>query len=192
MDRRVQRTRQSLHQALIALMIEKGYDAVTIGDIVDRANVGRSTFYAHYTDKEDLLDSGFKNLSKQLLGYQRAALAMKGSFRERGFAFSLAFFEHVDGHRRVYHAIVGRKTGAVVMDALRSLLAELVRNDLAKLAPGEGPGGIPRGAVVQFVVGALMAVITWWLDEKSTLSPAQANAIFRRMTIPAILDAGGS
>ena len=192
MDRRVQRTRQSLHQALIALMIEKGYDAVTIGDIIDRANVGRSTFYAHYTDKADLLQSGLKNLNKQLLGYQRAALAMKGGFRERGFAFSLALFEHVEGHRRLYHAIVGRKSGVVVTGELRKLLAELVRNDLARLSPGEGPAGIPRSAVVQFVVGALMAVVTWWLDEKSTLSPGEANAIFRRMTIPAILDAAES
>ena len=79
MDRRVQRTRESLHRALIALMIEKGYDAVTVGDIVDRANVGRSTFYAHYTDKEDLFDSGFKNFSKQLLGYQRALAGLRGS-----------------------------------------------------------------------------------------------------------------
>ncbi len=189
MDRRVQRTRESLHRALIALMIEKGYDAVTVGDIVDRANVGRSTFYAHYTDKEDLFDSGFKNFSKQLLGYQRAALATRGSFRERGFAFSLPFFEYVDGHRRVYHAIVGRRTGEVAMRKLRNLLAELVRNDLARLALGEGPAGIPRNAVVQFVVGALMGVVTWWLDEKSSLTPAQADAIFRRMAVPVILDA---
>ena len=77
-------------------------------------------------------------------------------------------------------------------EALRNLLAELVRNDLARLSPGEGPAGIPRSAVIQFVVGALMAVVTWWLDEKSSLSPGEANAIFRRMTIPAILDAAES
>ena len=79
----MQRTREVLHRALISLMVEKGYDAVTVQHIIDRANVGRSTFYAHYDGKEDLLRSGMKNLSKQLLGYQRAALALKGSFRER-------------------------------------------------------------------------------------------------------------
>src|SRR5712692_5896299 len=146
-------------------MVEKGYDAVTVQHIIDRANVGRSTFYAHYDGKEDLLRSGMKNLSKQLLGYQRAALALKGSFRERGFAFALVLFEHANGHRDTYHAIVGKHSGAVVMDAMRALLAELVRNELNAYSLNE---------------------------EKSKLSPAEASAIFRRLTIPAILGAGDS
>src|SRR5438093_4059248 len=114
MDRRIQRTREVLHQALISLMIEKGYEVITVQDIIDRANVGRSTFYAHYVGKQDLLLSGLKNLSKHLLAHQRAALAAKGNFRERGFGFSLPLFEHVDSKRNLYHAIVGRQSGTVV------------------------------------------------------------------------------
>ena len=188
MDRRIQRTRDVLHQALISLMIEKGYEVVTVQDIIDRANVGRSTFYAHYVGKQDLLRSGLTNLSKHLLLHQRAALAVKGSFRERGFGFSRALFEHVDSHRKVYHAIVGRQSGTIVMSELRALLADLVRNDLKMLSPSERSSDLPRNAVIQFVVGALMSVITWWLDEKSKLSPAEADAIFRRLTLPAILN----
>src|SRR4030095_3323460 len=106
LDRRIQRTRDLLHQALISLMIEKGYEVITVQDIIDRANVGRSTFYAHYVGKQDLLLSGLKNLSKHMLAHQRAALAKEGSFREKGFGFSLAFFEHVHSHRDVYQ--IGR------------------------------------------------------------------------------------
>ncbi len=61
-DRRIQRTRQLLHEALITLILEKGYDAITVQDILERANLGRSTFYAHYQDKEALLLSGFQEL----------------------------------------------------------------------------------------------------------------------------------
>src|SRR5512141_2904590 len=61
-DRRVQRTQQLLREALVALILEKGYDAITVQDILDLANMGRSTFYAHYRDKEDLLLSGFQML----------------------------------------------------------------------------------------------------------------------------------
>jgi len=190
-DRRVQRTRDMLHQALISLMIEKGYEAVTVQDILDRANVGRSTFYTHYVGKQDLLISGLKNLSKHLLEHQRAALASKGSFRETGFGFSLALFEHVHSHRNVYNAIVGRQSGTVVMTELRAVLADLVRNDLKTLSPNErSSSDVPRNAVVHFVVGALISVITWWLDERSKLSPAEADAIFRRLTLPAILNQG--
>jgi AcrR family transcriptional regulator len=186
-DRRVQRTREILHQALISLMIEKGYEVITVQDIIDRANVGRSTFYAHYVGKQDLLLSGLKNLSKHLLAHQRAALAAKRDFRERGFGFSLALFEHVDSHRKLYYAIVGRQSGAVVISELQGLLADLVRNDLKTFLPKTQSSDLPRNAVIHFVVGSLMSVITWWLDERSKLSPAEVDAIFRRLTLPAIL-----
>lgn len=189
MDRRIQRTRDVLHQALISLMIEKGYEVITIQDIIDRANVGRSTFYAHYVGKQDLLMSGLKNLNKQLLAHQRAALDRKGGFGERGFGFSLALFEHVHAHRTLYHAIVGRHSGTVVTTELRALLADLVRNDLKTLSANQRAADIPVNAVVHFVVGALMSVITWWLDERSKATPTEANAIFRRLTLPAILQA---
>jgi AcrR family transcriptional regulator len=187
MDRRVQRTQDVLHQALISLMIEKGYEVITVQDILDRANVGRSTFYAHYVGKQDLLRSGLKHLKQHLLTHQRAALALKGTPRERAFAFSLALFEHVHSYRPVYHAIVGRQSGTIVISELRTLLAELVQNDLKTLSPNEHSSDVPKNAVIHFVVGALISVITWWLDERSKLSPAEADAIFRRLTLPAIL-----
>ncbi len=65
-DRRTQRTRQALSHALIALIQEKRYDAITVQDICDRANVGRSTFYAHYQDKDDLLASNFQQMMESL------------------------------------------------------------------------------------------------------------------------------
>ncbi len=187
MDRRVQRTHDVLHQALISLIIEKGYEVITVQDIIDRANVGRSTFYTHYVGKQDLLRAGLKHLKEHLRSHQHAARAAKETPRERAFGFSAALFEHVHSYRPVYHAIVGRQSGTIVMSELRALLAELVQNDLKTLAPNERPSGVPKNALTHFVVGALISVITWWLDERSKLSPAEADAIFRRLTLPAIL-----
>src|SRR5437773_5376604 len=92
--------------------------------------------------------------------HQRAALALKGSFTEKGFGFSLALFEHVHSHRNVYHAIVGRQSGTVVMTELRVVLADLVRNDLKILPSGQHSSDLPRNAVIHFVVGSLMSVMT--------------------------------
>jgi len=184
MDRRVQRTRDTLHHALISLMIEKGFDAITIQDLLDRANVGRSTFYAHYTGKEDLLRAGLKELRRDLEKAQRAEV--RHGLR---FAFSLALFEHAGAHRDVYHAIVGRRGGIVVMGEIRGLLAELVKNDLKLRNPGSSARNLPRAAVVQFVVGALMSLLTWWLEEKTGLSPVEVDALFRRLTLPALGEA---
>ena len=56
-DRRIQRTRQLLEDALIALILEKGYDKITVQNIFDQANAGRSTFYSHSLDKDDLMEN---------------------------------------------------------------------------------------------------------------------------------------
>ena len=73
-DRRVQRTHHLLNHALLSLIQEKGFEALTVQDIIDRANVGRSTFYAHFADKEDLFLQGFESLSAELKERQRQAL----------------------------------------------------------------------------------------------------------------------
>jgi len=83
LDRRVRRTRTAILRALISLMREKGYDAVTVTDIIDRADVGRSTFYTHFTDKSDVLDESLDGLR----WFLRAHRDTGGG---RLFAFSLA------------------------------------------------------------------------------------------------------
>ena len=61
-DRRIQKTKNLLHDALGYLIREKPYDAIVVQEILDRANVGRSTFYMHFRDKDDLLVSGIHDM----------------------------------------------------------------------------------------------------------------------------------
>lgn len=189
-DRRIQRTQQSLHDALITLILERGYDAITIQDIVDKANVGRSTFYAHHSGKEGLLLSGLNNLRELLLRHQRSALAADGKSDERTLGFSRALFEHVHDHRDLYHAIVGRHSGAIVINRIRGLLAELVSNEFPASKTKVGAIALPRGAVIHFVTDSLVSMLTWWLDKNAKLSPIEADLIFRKLTLPAIRAAG--
>src|SRR5712692_10720924 len=93
-DRRVPRTKAMLQHALNSLILKKGYEAITIKDICDAANVGRSTFYAHYTSKDDLKRSGFENLRRLLVSRQREARATARDKRDRSLGFSLTMFEH--------------------------------------------------------------------------------------------------
>src|SRR5260370_1139942 len=101
-DRRVGRTRKLLEDALHDLIVEKGYEAVTVQDIIDRANVGRSTFYAHYTDKQQLLFSHFADLEAHLAHQQRLVRAKSADPVERVFGFSLAMFQHAQEYRRLW------------------------------------------------------------------------------------------
>jgi AcrR family transcriptional regulator len=182
-DRRVQKTRQSLHGALISLILEKGYDTVTVQDIIDRANVGRSTFYAHYPSKEDLLQGGFDELRKLLIAGQSLAGPRTDS---RRLGFSLALFEHAQGYREVYRALIGRQSGGVVIAPLRQLMTELVSKEVQAGVNNRGGHDIPRTAVIEYLVGALLSVLTWWLDEKTPVPPRDADAIFRRLALRSV------
>jgi AcrR family transcriptional regulator len=185
-DRRITRTRGVLQHALTALILKKGYEAVTIQDICDEANVGRSTFYAHYTSKDDLKRSGFEHLRKELVDRQRQAQAAPGDIKDRSLGFSLTMFEHARDHIDLYRALVGGRGGSVSLGQIRKILSDLVRNEFAATVGKESADVIPRELVVQYVVGAYMAVLTWWLDGGAKLPPKQIDAMFRRLATEGI------
>jgi AcrR family transcriptional regulator len=187
-DRRVARTRQMLQHALMSLMMKKDYEAITIAEICDAANVGRSTFYAHYTSKEDLQRSGIENhLRGLLVDRQRDALATSGHDGGRTLGFSLTMFEHARGHIDLYRALVGGRGGAVALGTIRQILSDLVRNELEPTAGKKSTDAVPRELVVQYVVGAYMAVLTWWLDGGAKLPPQLIDAMFRRLATAGVI-----
>ena len=186
MDRRIVRTRATLQRALNSLILKKGYEAITITDICDAANVGRSTFYAHYTSKDDLKRSGLEPLRRLLVDRQREALATARDIGDRSFGFSLAMFEHARDHRDHYRALVGGRGGTVSLGAIRQILSDLVRDELAATVHKKSEDVIPRELVVQYMVGAFMAVLTWWLDGGAKLPPHRIDAMFRRLATEGI------
>lgn len=178
-DRRVARTRGMLHQALLSLILEKGYEAISVEDICERANVGRSTFYAHFTSKDDLKRSGLEHLRRELLERHRSASASMPS-GTRPLGFSLPMFEHARDHMHLYRALVGSKGGAIALDTIRQTICDFVRSELAT-AGGKDATGVPREFIVQHIVGAYMAVLTWWLDGGAKTSPQRMDEFFQRL-----------
>lgn len=183
MDRRAARTRNALHRALMSLVVHKGYDAITVQDILDEADVGRSTFYAHYTGKEDLLRRGFETLRVELLEAQRNAAAETGAAREEPLPFSLALFEHACGNRFVYEALAAGSGGAVAANELRRILSEAVTKDVSSV---QHDASVPRDLQVRFVVSTFLTTLNWWLEQRSREDPAQVNAMFRHLIIDGI------
>jgi AcrR family transcriptional regulator len=179
-DRRVQRTRQLLQDALISLMIEQGYESTTVQHIIDRANVGRATFYAHFADKDTLLASRLEDLRALLLRRQREVLAAEPRDK-RGFGFSVALLEHARSHLRLYQAIVGRQSGSVVLQRIQMMVTDLVRSELADR---ERPSGArQRDLAVQYVTGAFMGVLTWWLDHGARLGLEEVDGQFQELVL---------
>src|SRR5262245_465000 len=125
-DRRVRRTRRLLHQALIDLILERGYDKTTVSDILDRADVGRSTFYTHFRDKDELLVAGFDELQTQF------ELHAVDHGRPAGDAHcpALALFTHAAEYHQLYRALCGRRGGDVAQRHLHRMVTELLRAHL--------------------------------------------------------------
>lgn len=176
-DRRVARTRGMLQRAHLSLILERGYDAVTVEDICKAANVGRSTFYAHYSSKDDLKRNGLDELRRELMQHHLQTGATNDGARR--FGFSLPMFEHARDHIDLYRALAGGRGGAVALNAIRQILSDLIRTDLA--AAGDEPSPARREFSVQYLVGAYTAVLTWWLDNGAKTPPHEMDAHFRRL-----------
>src|SRR5574337_330145 len=105
LDRRIRRTRKLLQDALLSLILEKSYDEVTVQDVIDRANVGRSTFYAHFQGKEDLFLSEFEELRMQFEDH----LASQPIISSDPWDMSLMMFRHAQDQRQLYKALAGKQ-----------------------------------------------------------------------------------
>ncbi len=186
MDRRVARTRGILQEALNRLTLKSGYEAITIKDICDEANVGRSTFYAHFTSKDDVKRSGLEHLRHHLVAQQQAALAGGGAPQDRMLSFSLVMLEHVRDHAALYRKLVSDRGGSVALGFIREILGDLIRTDLAHQHFERAGRPTDREGTVQYLVGAFMSVMIWWLDSGARLAPGEVDAIFRHLSVEGI------
>ena len=186
----MRRTRWLLREALLALVTEKGYDRVTVQDVLDRADLSRATFYAHFRDKEDLLVSGFADLRETMRGAMAAFARGEGAPPGDGLAGTRALFEHVAEHRRLHRALVRSRAGTVVLRRVREELVALAREHFEDMIATRGAVPVvPVEVMAEHAVGALLGVVTWWLDHDTPYSVDEMAAMFERLTTPA-LEAG--
>jgi AcrR family transcriptional regulator len=185
-DRRVLRTRAALQHALISLIMKKGYDAISVEDICEEANVGRSTFYLHYASKDALKRSGLEHLRKALVDRREEAVGNESAGADGQLRFGVALFEHARDHVDLYRALVGGGGEGIALSGVREILCDLVRSDLAATGHGNSSEAAPTEFVVQYLVGAYMAVLTWWLENEGKAAPAEIDAMFRRLAMKGI------
>ena len=179
-DRRVRRTRKLLHDAFLALVIEQGYEKTTIQDILDRADVGRSTFYVHFRDKEALLTASFDGMRDQL----EHELATIDATSQIDVTLPAALlFEHAYRNQRVYRALCGRQGGALVQRYLRRLIGDLLRKHLRPQFTGAGTG-VPADVAAEFYTAAALGLLVWWIDHEFRNGPTWLTATYRTLAAP--------
>jgi AcrR family transcriptional regulator len=183
-DRRVQRTRRALRDALISMLPERVWDEVSVRDICERANVGRSTFYMHFQDKEQLLAGALSDLHATLR--EQADAAKKGSRGEMRFVRGL--IEHAHEQRKLFRSVVGRRSGHVVQTRFRRMVLQLTSEELSLFIPA----GWQREATAHYVSGALVELLAWWVDGRSARSIDEIERLFHQLTMPALARLKGS
>lgn len=184
-DRRARRTRQALRAALMALIAEQGYEAVSVQQIAERADVGRATFYLHYPDKEHLLHDSIEAVFEELRG-QLAALDGAG-MEARALQMVEQTFAHVAAHAGFYRALLSAQGVALIATRVRDLAAGFVEGEIrAALPPGAQPA-TPIALLAQHTAGAMLAQLEWWLSQGSPGSPAAMAALHWRLVTRGML-----
>ncbi|WP_077963530.1 TetR/AcrR family transcriptional regulator [Ensifer adhaerens] len=179
-DRRVARTRTALYEALLSLIRRKHYELITVEEILAEANIGRSTFYAHFTSKDDLLKRSLERLRDLLVtAKDRTISAALQQEPEKAWDPSRALFEHVAEHADIRVALAGGRGGGIVRDAIDDVLAEILRKSL----PTTMHATVPRDLVIRHMVSTFNAVLRWWLEERPEMTPREADAAFRKLVL---------
>jgi AcrR family transcriptional regulator len=173
-DPRIARTRDKLGEALIALMQQKPFDDITVQEVLDRAGIGRSTFYAHYRDKNDLLMSDvedFFGMMATLLDRRQAAIDRVAPVRE--------LFAHVQDAQEIRAAFATSGRMQDVLELGRGILARSIEERLAAAGVTMEPALLKAQA--HALAGSLFALLEWWIDRGSNLPPEAMDAMFHRL-----------
>lgn len=193
-DRRVQRTRKSLQDALIKLILKQGYDSIGVQDIVEQANIGRSTFYTHYASKDAVLIDSFKELEVELKASVEAASTgtttstadVSITSTSAPLNFTKILFSHVDGHRSLYRAMAKERGGILAANHVKRIIHNLIRRDFNHRASGKVINLNSMDAAVHSVVGATFDLLNWWIDHKNDWSTDQVNDFLHTLVAPGI------
>jgi AcrR family transcriptional regulator len=183
-DRRKQRTRALLRDALIALILEKGYDAVTVQDITDRANLGRATFYLHYKGgKDELLLSMMEDIQSEVA--QQAGPISENDLLVHGQPPSIYAFKHAEENADFFRAILGGAGLASILTRYRKSSAAQMQTQIEPALSSDN-NTIPVEIIANFVVGALNTLIIWWLENNRPYSAEEMARIFHQLLLTGI------
>jgi AcrR family transcriptional regulator len=187
-DARVRRTQRRLHDAIVSLIHEKSYPAIAVKEILVRADVGRSAFYAHFSNKDALLASG---IGQMLHATPPRALPTSVGRLGRILSFSFPVFDYIGRCRHAADAKMGRKGRAIVHQHLRRVLSEKMRDDVreAQQARDGLTSAIPADLVAEYIVATFMLVLHWWVESRSALSALEADDLFLSLVVPAVTTA---
>ncbi len=183
-DRRIARTQQLLSTALMQLVVERGFDDITVQDITDRADVSRATFYLHYRDKDELLFASMEKIYDSLVTRHHSPTSGNSNPISEAVYCDPGDFEHVAEYADFYRAMLSKK-GSVsfvlrVMDYLAQVMQTFLEAEAsqaeasqANTSDAQGEPKIPVDLIAAFCAGAEIGVMKWWLENEMRYTPEE-------------------
>jgi AcrR family transcriptional regulator len=180
-DQRIRRTCERLGSALVALIQEKSIDDVTVQEVLDRASVGRSTFYLHYRDKDDLLLSQLE----KFLETMSTTLSIRQEESHRVVPVA-ELFAHIGDQKKLYRALADSGRLNDFFDLAQGYFARGIERRLAesKRLSNLRLSNLPQpelGARASALAGSVLSLLRWWLDRGAKESPRAMDELFHRM-----------
>jgi len=198
-DRRILRTRLALRSAMLSLIKEKGFDAVTVEEITERANLGRATFYLHYKDKEDLLLEEFREIATnrvQVLSEIPVSIwrSSQGALESPGGTAPimplLLVFEHAEQNADLYRILFRGQSSERIAGQLREIIIHSINAIIQSRQHNESHSTqmeVPVELLASYFSGALMSSINWWLEQETPPPPYEMARMFQHLFFPGVM-----
>jgi AcrR family transcriptional regulator len=190
-DRRVQRTRELLQKALMELISERGYDAITIQDIANRANVGRTTFYLHYNSKDELFVSCHESIVRKFRIGSLHPLSREELLSLEAPQGMTAAYRHLEDARALLYSVFQGKDSLLILRRMRDWSARDIETNLRAAFP-EANTTIPIDVLAHYLAAAQIGLIQWWLERRQPHTLENLAQTFHRLQRAAILEAFGT
>lgn len=180
LDRRVQRTRKLLRESLMALILEEGYDAISIQDITDKANLGRATFYLHFKDKDDLLLDVMDQFVESFLS--QVPEICQSHWRMEDTKAIAKLFDFFAEHYDLYRILIIGSGGITASRQLHKKIAENIKECIQDEAQERDAAPvIPTKFIASHFAGSLLATIYWWLDNDLPFTVDEMAAMYQKI-----------
>jgi AcrR family transcriptional regulator len=182
-DRRVEKTKRALRIALHGLIAEKPYDAISVNEILARADVGRSTFYLHFRDKDELLGS---TITEIVAPAGVAARPRPGKGFDHILWFSLPILEHHAQRRGAHDHRMSGRAKAILHQHLQDTICTMIVDSMSAFRAGAKSRAAPPDLLATFVASSFILVLDWWLDCRQRIDPQEADDVFRSLVVPTL------
>jgi len=181
-DRRTEKTRNSLITAFSNLMHEKKYNSITIQEIIDRANVGRSTFYAHFSTKDELLSSFIETIFEML--NQQITDCVEQAGNDIRFIPVAELFEHVKENNRLIKGLMSTESSDILLQRIQLYWNKKIEKYLYEQLSDKKEPRVPLDILTNHITCTLIELLRWWLNCNMPYTPQHMEQYFQELINP--------